>query len=86
MSKAEPESTPFDIVCAMEDDVSAVQDFADVLARMAEAMDEEWARPVQRLAWTIRDLAIAIGERQGNLSRALHPNPEAVIWATAAAE
>lgn len=64
----------FHVVCDMEDDVQAIEQFAHTLAIMAETFDDEGlGLAVQRVAWTIKARACSIEERRGNLFHSLHP-------------
>ena len=68
--------TTFDIVSDMEDDVRAVENFADAMAIMSETMDRDdpSALVFQRIAWEIRDRAYRIEERRDQLFHKTHPN------------
>ncbi len=63
----------FDIICAMEDDLSAIQNFANALAFISETMEEQVGAVVQRVAWEVLDRAEALAKHRGELFRALHP-------------
>jgi hypothetical protein len=62
------------LVCDMEDDVTAAEQFADAVAFIAQTLDDHEGCVVQRLAWTIKDRIESIGELRGKLFRVLHPN------------
>jgi hypothetical protein len=66
----------FEIVGDMEDDVSAVENFADAIAIMSETIDDNdpLALCLQRLAWEIKVRASRIGERRGKLFHRTHPD------------
>jgi hypothetical protein len=70
--------TMFGIVGDMEDDVSAVENFADAIAIMSETIDDgdPLALCLQRLAWEIKVRASRIGEQRGKLFHMTHPNRE----------
>ena len=64
----------FAFVTDMEDDVTAVEQFATALAFIAETLDEAEGAVVQRLALTIKARAKSIEVRRGYLFQLLHPN------------
>jgi hypothetical protein len=65
----------FKVVCEMEGDLRAIDEFADALTLVSETMDESpHANAINRLAWEIKRHGETAEKRRRDLSRLLHPN------------
>ncbi len=65
----------FNAVCQMEEDLRAIDEFADALALISETMDESpHANAINRLAWEIKYRTQNAERRRGDLARLTHPN------------
>jgi hypothetical protein len=66
----------FDIVCSMEDNTTAVRDYANAIALLCEteAMEDHMALSFQRLAWDIKHHVQTLEERRGKLFHIAHPS------------
>jgi hypothetical protein len=69
-------TTAYDLVCDMEEPLLAVKNFARLIARFAEVLDEDDGLALQAAAWHITDLVKGLEERRGKAFRLLHPNHE----------
>jgi hypothetical protein len=69
-------SPVFNIVCSMEDNTTAVRDYANAIALLceSESMEEHMALSLQRLAWDIKNQIQSLEERRGKLFHITHPN------------
>jgi len=63
----------FETVCEMETPLTVAVDLAMALASIAETIDDDDSRVVQRLAWMLRDQIEAAEERRGELFHLTHP-------------
>jgi hypothetical protein len=65
----------FEIVSGMEDDIKAVQDFAQMLLCVAvdPDLEEHHATIIQRIAFELHDRIKGTEEDRGKLWRTLHP-------------
>ena len=60
----------FDALCEMQEDLRALDEFADALALVSETMDESpHANAINRLAWEIKRRAQSIERRRDDLLR-----------------
>jgi hypothetical protein len=70
-------TTAYDLVCSMEEPTQDVRNFAGLIARFAETIEEESdGAALQAAAHHIVDLAKNLEELQGKAFRLLHPNRE----------
>jgi hypothetical protein len=77
MEDFERRSSPaFKAACDMEDPADAIMSYATTLCRMAETLDEQDARVIQRLSMDIGREIHAIEELRGALFHQLHPHRE----------
>ena len=79
-----PAPVPFDIVRSLEDPVSEIRDFAQLLLMVSSQNDGE-TLAIRRLGLRIRRLADEVEEARGKLFDALHQNPAPLAGATATA-
>ena len=64
----------FNAVCEMQEDLRALDEFADVLALVSETMDESpHANAINRLAWEIKHRAQSVERRRDDLLRLARP-------------
>jgi hypothetical protein len=71
----DPLSFAFRLVGDMENPLATIDDLLTALAMIAETLDDEDARVVQRLAWIAKDHCSAIGGHEGRALQALVPEP-----------
>ncbi len=70
-----PDSTPWDLVSELEDDLDAARLAAMAIARITEVMkDKDDAVVLQFLAYIIADHCMNAETRRGALFQMLHPN------------
>lgn len=67
---------PFRQVVEMEEPMTVILDHALTLASLAETMETDEGRMVQRLAWIIKNHADAAEKLRGELFRLTHPRRE----------
>jgi hypothetical protein len=86
IGKAQPTKSAWDLVCDMEEDVSAIERFADALlimcAEIEEAADPQLALAFFQIIHTTKGHIRRVEERQGKLFHVLHPNRD-VPWVRA---
>jgi hypothetical protein len=64
----------FNAVCEMQEDLRALDEFADALALVSETMDESpHANAINRLAWEIKHRAQSVKRRRDDLLRLARP-------------
>jgi hypothetical protein len=65
----------FETVCSMEDGIVAIENFADAIAIMTEAMDNgPMASALGHLAWEIKGRVRDVEDLRGKLFHMTHPN------------
>ena len=65
----------FNAVCEMQEDLRALDEFADAFALVSETMDESpHANAINRLAWEIKHRAQKLETRRDDLLRLARPN------------
>ena len=64
----------FNAVCEMQEDLRALDEFADALALVSETMNESpHANAINRLAWEIKHRAQSVERRREDLLRLARP-------------
>jgi hypothetical protein len=64
----------FNAVCEVQEDLRALDEFADALALVSETMDESpHANAINRLAWEIKHRAQSVERRREDLLRLARP-------------
>jgi hypothetical protein len=73
-ARTELDDQIFNAVCEMQEDLRALDEFADVLALVSETMDESpHANAINRLAWEIKHRAQSVERRRDDLLRLARP-------------
>jgi hypothetical protein len=66
--------TPYQIVGDMEDDVTSLNDYGHIVARVADTLSDDEGAMFSTLGYKIVELAKSVEHRRGLLFHALHPN------------
>lgn len=66
--------TPYEIIGDMEDDVTALVDYGNITARVADTLNLDDGTMFSTLGYKIVELAKSVEQRRGQLFHALHPN------------
>ena len=73
-ARTELDDQIFNAVCGMQEDLRALDEFADALALVSETMDESpHANAINRLAWEIKHRAQSVKRRRDDLLRLARP-------------
>jgi hypothetical protein len=73
-ARTELDDQIFNAVCEMQEDLRALDEFADALALVSETMNESpHANAINRLAWEIKHRAQSVERRREDLLRLARP-------------
>jgi hypothetical protein len=73
-ARTELDDQIFNAVCGMQEDLRALDEFADALALVSETMNESpHANAINRLAWEIKHRAQSVERRREDLLRLARP-------------
>jgi hypothetical protein len=73
-ARTELDDQIFNAVCEMQEDLRALDEFADVLALVSETMDgSPHANAINRLAWEIKRRTQSVERRRDNILRLARP-------------
>ena len=73
-ARTELDDQIFNAECEMQEDLRALDEFADALALVSETMDESpHANAINRLAWEIKHRAQSVERRRDDLLRLARP-------------